>query len=82
MKTVAVEQGLGNVKDYFEAQGCQVVELDHAAVSAPAGASVMVVTGGDNNLMGMQDIVADVPVVSAEGLSPEEVYRRVQNYLQ
>ncbi|MCL6627132.1 YkuS family protein [Alicyclobacillus shizuokensis] len=82
MKAVAVEQGLGNVKRYLEAQGCPVVDLENAAESTPAGASVMVVTGGDNNLMGMQDIVADVPIVSAEGLSPEQVYQRVKGYLQ
>ncbi|MCL6633675.1 MAG: YkuS family protein [Alicyclobacillus herbarius] len=82
MKTVAVEQGLGNVKQYLEAQGCKVVDFEHAAANAPAGASVMVVTGGDNNLMGMQDIVADVPIVSAEGLSPQQVYQRVKDYLQ
>jgi precorrin-3B methylase len=81
MKTVAVEQGLENVKQYLEQQGCQVVDVPDANANAQ-GATVMVVSGGDKNFMGMQDIVVDVPMVSAEGLSPEQVYERVRSYLQ
>ncbi|MBX5435900.1 MAG: YkuS family protein [Alicyclobacillaceae bacterium] len=77
MITVALEQGLQPVKEYLERQGCRCVELDEAGSQA-LGASVMVITGVDKNFMGMQDVQTDIPVVSADGLTPEEVYERVK----
>ena len=81
MATVAVEHGLQPVKQYLEQQGCQVVEITAGAGNV-GDANVFVVTGGDENLMGMQDILADVPVITANGLSPEQVYQRIAQYLQ
>lgn len=88
MKQVAVEPALNNVKEYLESQGCSCVEMstDQNTPTASTGASAgnlccMVVTGADENLMGMQDIVANVPVVNADGLSPEQVYERVKEYM-
>ncbi|MCL6548217.1 MAG: YkuS family protein [Alicyclobacillus sp.] len=82
MITVAVEQGLQPVKEYLEQQGCRCVEMNGNETGASAlGASVMVITGGDKNFMGMQDIQSDIPVVSAEGLTPEEVYQRIKRYV-
>ncbi len=81
MKAVAVERGLEPVKQYLQQQGCQVVDMDNAS-SAANQAAVMCITGADKNLMGMQDVVADIPVVSCEGLTPEEVYNRVKQYIQ
>lgn len=80
MKTVAVEEGLTPVREYLESQGCQVVNMANAEGS-PSGASVMVVTGIDKNLMGMQSVQQNIPVISAEGLSPEDVYNRVKSHL-
>lgn len=81
MNTVAVETGLHPVKSYLEQQGCQVVDIQNGA--SPAGqAAVICISGMDKNLMGMQDIITDVPVVSCDGLSPEQVYQRVKTYLQ
>lgn len=80
MKTVAVEQGLQPVKEYLEQKGCQVVEMTNANTSV-GNASVIVVTGGDENLMGMDDVISEVPVITANGLSPEQVYQRVERYI-
>ncbi len=80
MKTVAVEDGLTPVKEYLESQGCQVVNIENGEAK-PSGASVIVVTGMDKNLMGMQSIQQNIPVISAEGLSPEDVYNRVRSHL-
>lgn len=80
MKTVAVEEGLTPVREYLESQGCQVVDMSNGQ-NQPSGASVMVVTGMDKNLMGMQSVQQNIPVISAEGLSPEDVYNRVKSHL-
>ncbi len=80
MKKVAVEQGLQPVKSYLEQQGCQVVDM--TASSSFQDAACIVLTGGDKDIMGMQTIEADVPVINADGLSPEQVYQRIRNYVQ
>lgn len=80
MKTIAVEQGLSPVKQYLCSQGCKVVDVQNDN-SLSQGASVMVVTGSDKNLMGMQSVTQNIPIISADGLSPEEVYQRVQSYV-
>lgn len=80
MKRVAVERGLQPVKSYLEEQGCQVVDMTSS--SSYQDAACIVLTGGDQNLMGIETIEVDVPVVNADGLSPEQVFQRVQNYLQ
>lgn len=80
MDSVAVEHGLTPVKQYLEQQGCQVVDMtsDHQQQS---GVCAVVITGADKNLMGIQTIVNNVPVISAEGLSPEDVYSRVKEFM-
>ncbi|QQE79927.1 YkuS family protein [Alicyclobacillus sp. SO9] len=80
MKRVAVEQGLHPVKAYLEQKGCQVIDM--ATGSSNVGdAAAIVLTGGDENIMGMEDKLADVPVVTADGLSPEEVYQRIERFI-
>lgn len=81
MKTVAVEHGLAPVKDYLQQQGCQVIEVNSAA-DWSNNAACMCITGADKNLMGIQDVEHDVPIVSCDGLTPEQVYQRVKQYIQ
>lgn len=78
--TVAVEQGLEPVKQYLESQGCECIDVKNAT-SSTAGATVMVLTGADENLMGITDVTTPIPIVTANGLTPEEVYNRVKQYL-
>jgi hypothetical protein len=80
MKSVAVEQGLTPVKQYLESQGCQVIEMAAEGKQQP-GVCAVVITGADKNLMGIQTVVNNVPVISADGLSPEDVYHRVKEYI-
>jgi hypothetical protein len=80
VKTIAVEPGLSNVRQYLESKGFQCVDIRDGQ---PQGqAAVIVQTGADKNLMGMQDVVHDVPCISAAGLTPEQVYERVRQVLQ
>ncbi|WAH37274.1 YkuS family protein [Alicyclobacillus dauci] len=81
MKSVAVEEGLTPVKQYLEQQGCQVVDM-RSDRQGQSGVCAVVITGADKNLMGIQTVVNNVPVISAEGLSPEDVYQRVKQFVQ
>lgn len=37
-----------------------------------------VISGGDKDLMGMQDIQFNGPVINAEGMTADEVYQAIQ----
>lgn len=80
MKSVAVEQGLSPVKQYLQQQGCEVVDMASDR-KQQSGVCAVVITGADKNLMGIQTVVNNVPVISADGLSPEDVYHRVKEYI-
>ncbi|MCR3920944.1 MAG: YkuS family protein [Firmicutes bacterium] len=72
-RTIAVEAGLTPVRKFLQAKGYHVVNLEegHAADAA-------VITGGDANMMGMQTIVQDGPVIDARGMRPEDVLRAIE----
>lgn len=75
-KRIVVEEGLEPVQRYLQDQGYEVVNLNR---QTPDGRyDCYVITGTDENVMGMQDLTVDVPVVDARGMTPEEVYRHVQ----
>lgn len=67
---VAVEKNLSRLFESLEIQGYEVVILDRANLDA---VDAIVVSGGDVNLMNMQDVLADVPVINAGGKTAEEV---------
>jgi hypothetical protein len=79
---VAVESNLSNIQEYLSSKGCQVETLDAGQMKQGAGRSnysAMVICGADENIMGMQAIQANCPVINAHGLTPEEVYNRIQS---
>ncbi|WNS73505.1 YkuS family protein [Bacillus sp. DTU_2020_1000418_1_SI_GHA_SEK_038] len=80
MKKIAVEQSLTNVSDALREKGYDVVDLRSAADAE--NCSACVVTGMDNNFMGMHDIVTKAPVIEASGLSADEVCQQVEQRLQ
>ncbi len=80
MKKIAVEQSLTNVSDALREKGYDVVDLKSAADGE--NCSACVVTGMDNNFMGMQDIATKAPVIEASGLSADEVCQQVEQRIQ
>ena len=71
---IAVEDSLRPVKDGLRSRGFDVVSL---AGGVPDRVQAIVVNGLDDNLLGRQDIVARVPVINANGMTPEEVATEV-----
>lgn len=76
---IAVEQSLTNVSDALRNKGYEVVPLSNE--SDVQGVDCCVVTGIDSNVMGMQTISTEVPVIEASGLSAEEICQMVENKL-
>lgn len=75
-RTIAVEEGLSDLKNLLEDKGYQVVGLK---TSLPVDAAV--VTGMDNNLMNQQNLVYEVPVVNAAGRDAGEVVEELERKL-
>ncbi|MGI6575109.1 MAG: YkuS family protein [bacterium] len=73
-KRIAVARQLSPVKAYLQAKGYEVVEL-----GANVEADAVVVSGQDENMLGMEIIDIQGPVINAEGLSPEEVYQEIKS---
>lgn len=73
-KTIAVEDNLSPFKEFLEAKGCQVIDVGAAANQK---VDAVVLSGADENLMNMQDVVVGAPVINAKGLSPEEVWEEI-----
>ncbi|MRG85574.1 YkuS family protein [Salinibacillus xinjiangensis] len=79
MKRVGVEESLGDVKSALQEKGYDVVDL-HTMDDA-ANCDCCVVTGVDQNVMGM---TADVPggsVIQAKGMSANDVLHEVEERL-
>ncbi|ADG83431.1 hypothetical protein Tfer_3194 [Thermincola ferriacetica] len=76
MKRVAVEGTLGNISEYLSTQGYEIVSLDpHTQTGAELkNCDAIIVSGQDNNLMGMNTVLTDSPVINARGMSPEQVH--------
>lgn len=73
MKTIAVEDTLTNVREFLKSNGYRVVRL-----AGRQEADAYVVSGMDNNLMGMQDRSTKAPVIDASGKTPEQVLNSLQ----
>jgi hypothetical protein len=73
VKKIAVEDSLTNVRDLLKKNGYDVIDL-----SRQKDADVIVVTGLDSNMMNMQDISTEVPVIDATGKTPPEILKHVR----
>ncbi|HWO77081.1 MAG TPA: YkuS family protein [Bacillus sp. (in: firmicutes)] len=80
MARIGVEQSLTQVQEALRAQGYEVTELKQE--SDAQGCDCCVVTGQDENVMGIQNVVSQGSVINAHGLSAEEVCRQVESKLQ
>ncbi|WP_445490717.1 YkuS family protein [Niallia sp. 03133] len=75
MAKVGVEQSLSNITEALKNSGHEVIELKQE--SDAQGCDCCVISGGDSNVMGMQDTAIKGSVIEASGLSAEEVCSQV-----
>lgn len=69
---IAIEPGLTPVSDFLESKGCSVEKLSNNNKSSNVDAYV--VTGMNNNLMGIGTTETKAVVIDASGLTAEQVY--------
>lgn len=80
MAKIGVEQSLTNVQQALQEKGHEVVQLRQE--SDAKGCDCCVVTGQDNNMMGIANVVTAGSVIEASGLTAEEVCQQVESKLQ
>lgn len=76
MKSIGIQKGLGTVKDYLQNSGYQTYEVDTTNKNNPTtlkSFDALIVTGMDDNEMGYDNTSSKIPVVNANGMTPEDV---------
>lgn len=76
-KVIAVENNLTPVKNFLAAQGCQVIDVESVQNQS---VDAVVLSRVKQNLMGMQDIIVNAPVISASGKTPQEIWDSIQQF--
>lgn len=79
MARIGVEPTLTNVKQALTEMGHEVVDV-HSEEDA-AGCDTIIISGMDQNMMGISDTFIEGPVINAEGASVEEICQLVNHRL-
>ena len=81
MKKIAVQKGLGEVKDYLNGEGYTVKEFDNSKKNAGHFLDrydVVIVTGENQNIMGVQETISSTPIIDATGMTGEEIKEQIE----
>jgi len=76
-KRVAVEGNLSHIREGLQQAGYNIVELDGNNVRAQ-GLAAVVISGADQNVMGIADVECDCPVINAHGMTPQDVAKQIE----
>ncbi|ABY93444.1 MAG: Uncharacterized protein XD65_0996 [Caldanaerobacter subterraneus] len=79
-KRIAVESQLSNIKDYLKQKGYEVVELKEtlSEKSDLNAYDAIVITGQSRNMLGIDDVLTNVPVIDATGMTPFDVEESIK----
>ncbi|PEB12867.1 hypothetical protein COL28_04915 [Bacillus thuringiensis] len=77
MARIGVENSLTDVQQALQQQGHEVVTLN--SEQDAQGCDCCVVTGQDSNVMGIADVSIKGSVITAHGLTTDEICQQVEN---
>jgi galactitol-specific phosphotransferase system IIB component len=79
-KRIAVESQLSNIKEYLKQKGYEVVELKEtlSEKSDLNAYDAIVITGQSRNMLGIDDVLTNVPVIDATGMTPFDVEESIK----
>lgn len=80
MKKVAVQKGLGPIRNHLENEGFKVKEFDNRKKSAKNYLNkfdAVVITGESKDFMGIEDSLTNASIVNADGMTPEDVSNEI-----
>ncbi len=81
MKKVAVQKGLNPIKDYLCDQGYTVKEFDNRKKNAGNFLNrydAVIVTGENQNIMGVEDTISTTSIIDATGMTGEQVKEQIE----
>lgn len=81
MKKVAVQKGLSPIKDYLSEEGYNVKEFSNRKKNAGNFLNKydsVVVTGENQNIMGVENTISSTTIIDASGMTGEEVKRQIE----
>lgn len=76
MAKIGVEESLVNVQQALQERGYNVVPLRNE--NDVKNCDCCVISGQDQNVMGMQDVLTEAPVIDAQGKTADEVVQAVE----
>ena len=76
-KRIAVEDTLSDVAQALQSKGYEVVSLKQE--SDASGCDCCVVSGQDQNVMGMQSVSTQGSVINADGMTADQVCQQVDS---
>ncbi len=79
---IAVEQGLKAVAQRLSQSGFEITAIPSTGAHIPGDVDAVVITGGDQNMMGQQDTRLTVPVIDARGMDPDQVVADLRQRLE
>ncbi|MDV2685249.1 YkuS family protein [Alkalihalophilus lindianensis] len=79
MPKIGVEQSLTDVQQELQAKGYDIVQLRNEQDSQ--GCDCCVITGQDQNMMGLQNAAIDGSVINASGMTAQDVCQQVEQKL-
>ncbi|UOE93014.1 MULTISPECIES: YkuS family protein [Bacillaceae] len=80
MPRIGVEQSLTDVQQELQARGYDVIQLKQEQDAQ--GCDCCVITGQDQNVMGIQNTVTNGSVITADGKTAEEICQTVEARIQ
>jgi len=84
MKKVAVQKGLGPIKNHLENEGFKVKEFDNRKKTAKNYLNkfdAVVVTGESKDVMGIEDTLTNASIINADGMSAEDVKNELDKHM-
>jgi len=84
MRKIAVQEGLDRIGEYLAAKGYQVEKIGFDAVTQVRDKDydAVIVSGMNNNFLGIHDSVTSAPVIVASGMTEEMIYNELEKRLQ
>lgn len=84
MKKIGVEVGLTNVADFLKNEGYSVEILSESIdnnIPKLDGLDAIVTSGMNTDMLGISDTETKAPVISANGLTPQEIKSRIEGQM-
>lgn len=80
IRTIGVEKGLSNVESFLKSRGYNIKEFETTEINDKKflnGVDFIVSTGQNDNFIGIEDSSTKIPVISAEGRTPENIEKQI-----